>query len=438
MSPLFLELKARFFPKNFFARALIILSAPLLLVQVVSNFVFLDRHLDSVTHLLSENIVGMVKTLAYLEEEVGKGAEAAKIATTMYHMEYSYLPGVTTLKQMPLPTSWAESYLIDELNAHLGFPYTLIYDDQHLIISVQTKKGVMVVKFLRKRLMSKTTQLVFIWAIGTSILSLLIAALFMRNQVKPLRTLSEKTEALGKGGDVPDLRPRGSTEIRQVTLAFNVMKNRIKRQLKQRAEMLAGISHDLRTPLTRMKLALEMLPPSPALKDLQADVHEMQHMVDDYLAFIRNDDQEKVVKTNLKEMLEEIASRTHAEHQIELTINTEPDPLLVALRPRAMRRVIENLLNNAVRHATVVEITASADGEELTLLIDDNGPGIPFEKRQDVFKAFYRIDASRSKETGGIGLGLSIVQDIIHRHGGEIFLEDAPLGGLRVLITLPT
>jgi two-component system osmolarity sensor histidine kinase EnvZ len=257
----------------------------------------------------------------------------------------------------------------------------------------------------------------------------------MRNQVRPIRELAAVSEAFGKGGDVGGYRPSGASEVRQAGAAFVVMRERLRRFLLQRTEMLAGISHDLRTPLTRMKLELALLDDGPSVAGLRADVADMERMVDSYLAFVRGDGEEQPQPTDLARLLADlVADEQRAGHPVRLVTEGE---LTVTLRPQAVRRSIRNLLANATRHGARIELRAKRRERSIKILIDDDGPGIPSVSREDVFKPFFRLDASRNSTTGGVGLGLTIARDVVRAHGGDIWLEDSPLGGLRVRIKMP-
>jgi two-component system osmolarity sensor histidine kinase EnvZ len=274
-----------------------------------------------------------------------------------------------------------------------------------------------------------------LWMIGSSIILFAIASVFMRNQVRPIRELAAVSEAFGKGGDVGGYRPSGASEVRQAGAAFVVMRERLRRFLLQRTEMLAGISHDLRTPLTRMKLELALLDDGPSVAGLRADVADMERMVDSYLAFVRGDGEEQPQPTDLARLLADlVADEQRAGHPVRLVTEGE---LTVTLRPQAVRRSIRNLLANATRHGARIELRAKRRERSIKILIDDDGPGIPSVSREDVFKPFFRLDASRNSTTGGVGLGLTIARDVVRAHGGDIWLEDSPLGGLRVRIKMP-
>ncbi|MBM3569498.1 MAG: HAMP domain-containing protein [Alphaproteobacteria bacterium] len=275
------------------------------------------------------------------------------------------------------------------------------------------------------------------WALASSLIFAGIAVLFLRNQIRPIRQLALAAEQLGKGRDVPDFRPRGATEVRQAATAFLDMRGRILRAIRQRTEMLAGVSHDLRTPLARMKLQLEMMPKTAAgIDGLRQDVSEMERMVEGYLAYARGADGEAARPADLARLMREVLAgfkRQGAEMPL-----TAPESLVLPLRAVAMRRCLTNLLDNALRHGSKVAVALGRDdAQHAVVTIDDDGPGIPLAKREDVFRPFTRLDEARSAESGGAGLGLTIARDVARGHGGELTLEDSPLGGLRAKLVLP-
>ncbi|MDC0191526.1 ATP-binding protein [Rhodospirillales bacterium] len=307
--------------------------------------------------------------------------------------------------------------------------------DNHLIVSIQLQEGVFEVILNRKRLFSSTTYIFVLWMVGTSMILFGVATIFMRNQVKPIRRLAAAADELGKGRDAPNLKPEGAREIRQASAAFIAMRDRIQRQITQRTDMLAGVSHDLRTPLTRMKLQLEMVKDSSDTAALKDDVAEMEHMVEGYLAFARGEGFETPKPTNIAHILGDMvvsAKRRGA----AVDFHTE-DQFVVRVRQNAFKRCINNLLDNADRHATHVSIRTGKRGDAIEIIVDDDGPGIPKHLRDEAFKPFFRLDESRNPETGGVGLGLTIARDIIRGHGGDIILSDSPSGGLRARLTLP-
>jgi len=287
----------------------------------------------------------------------------------------------------------------------------------------------------RKRLFSSTTYLFVIWMAGTSLLLFAIATMFMRNQVRPIRRLSAAVEDFGKGRDVPNFKPEGATEIRRAAAAFERMRGRINNALTQRTEMLAGVSHDLRTPLTRMKLQLALLEETPKVEDLKQDLREMELMVEEFLAFARGDGTEAVKECDLAKLIAGV-TRSASSLKKEVTLKTSGD-LNILVRPNAIRRCITNLVVNACTHADNITVTAERRSTLVEICVDDDGPGIPEFEREAVFKPFYRLDSSRNPQTGGTGLGLSIARDLARGGGGDVELDDSPHGGLRAKIRLP-
>jgi two-component system osmolarity sensor histidine kinase EnvZ len=317
----------------------------------------------------------------------------------------------------------------------VGLPFTMdwTHDPQSVLIDVQLRQGVLHVQAPRKRLYTSMIYLFVIWVFGSSVLLFGIAALFMRNQVRAIRRLSAAAEDFGLGRDTGFIRPEGAVEVRRAAAAFNRMQERIRRFLAQRTEMLAGVSHDLRTPLTRMRLALAMLPPegphAADVEEMTADVEEMERMIGGYLAFARGEQAEQAQTTDLTTVLEDVAAGARRTGG-DIALDAAPG-LTLSLRPDAMRRAITNLVDNARRHAARVALSASTVGRSVQVTVDDDGPGIPPDRRESVFRPF------ESDATGGTGLGLTIARDIVRAHGGDILLEDSPLGGLRARIRLP-
>jgi two-component system osmolarity sensor histidine kinase EnvZ len=271
--------------------------------------------------------------------------------------------------------------------------------------------------------------------VGTAMVLFALATIFMRNQVRPIRRLAAAAEDFGKGREVPDFQLEGASEVRQAAAAFNLMRERIRRQINQRTEMLAGVSHDLRTPLTRMKLELAMIGDGPETADLRADVEEMERMVGGYLAFARGEGTEQPVETNLSALLKDVVNNALREGAA-IELQTEEE-IVVPLRPDAFRRCLNNLIANARRYARSVSLQVLRRGGSIEILVDDDGPGIPESQREEVFKPFYRLESSRNPATGGIGLGLTIARDVMRGHGGELQLGVSPQGGLRAKLRLP-
>jgi two-component system osmolarity sensor histidine kinase EnvZ len=271
--------------------------------------------------------------------------------------------------------------------------------------------------------------------VGTSLALFTVAALFMRSQVKPIRRLAAAAEAFGKGRDSDEFTVEGASEVRQAATAFTVMRDRIRRQITQRTDMLAGVSHDLRTPLTRMKLALAMMGNGPEVSDLKADVAEMEKMVGGYLTFARGEGREAMAVIDLGELLQDVAAAARREGAA-ITLEVVAD-LTATVRAEAMRRALANLVGNAQRYADNIRVSGQRWAEAIEITVDDDGPGVPAEKREEVFRPFYRLEESRNPETGGIGLGLTIARDVARGHGGDVILAESPMGGLRAILRLP-
>jgi two-component system osmolarity sensor histidine kinase EnvZ len=282
---------------------------------------------------------------------------------------------------------------------------------------------------------ASNSEIFLFWMIGTSVVLLFVAILFLRNQIKPILRLADAAESFGKGREVPNFRPRGAREVRRAAVAFIEMKSRIERAIEQRTAMLAGVSHDLRTILTRFKLELALIGDNREIEAMKKDVDEMGRMLEAYLAFARGDSGELSAPTDMAAFLEEL--KTDAErngHRTSVEFHGHP---IVTVRPAAFKRCLGNLVSNAARHAPSTAITGQRDHRWLTLTVDDDGAGIPLHMREEVFKPFLRLDDARNQDEGGTGLGLAIARDIARSHGGDITLSDSPMGGLRATVRIP-
>ncbi|WP_340115667.1 ATP-binding protein [Pelagibius sp. 7325] len=431
----------RFLPRSLLGRSLLIIITPLILMQVISTWVFYDRHYNTITKRLAQGLAGdvaAVTTLLMRDPSVEQHREVFNIARNTMQLRLTLLEG-NELPQLARPRvrTVVELRLEDALQERLGLPFVIDARsiEDRVEILVQLPQGVLRVLVTDERLFSSTTYIFISWTIGSSVLLFGIAVIFMRNQVKPIRRLARAAESFGKGREVQDFKPEGATEVRQAAAAFINMRDRIQRQIQQRTEMLAGVSHDLRTPLTRMKLQLEMLTDVPDVKYLQSDVAEMEHMVEGYLAFARGEGQETPAPTDLGVLLRDVvAQMTRDGRAVDLHVEQD---LILPLRREGMRRCLTNLIANAQRHGTQVAVRAGRRKHAVEVTVDDDGPGIPPARHEDVFKPFFRLDQSRNPATGGIGLGLTIARDVARSHGGDVALESAPGGGLRVRVWLP-
>jgi two-component system osmolarity sensor histidine kinase EnvZ len=373
------------------------------------------------------------------EPDAESRAAALELARRSLWLDIAVHEGAS-LPADPAPIGWGvlDLKLTKALRERLPYPFAIDTDapDEMVRIDVQLAEGVLQVLVPRQRLFSSTTYIFIMWMVGSSIVLFGVATIFMRNQVRPIRRLARAADSFGKGRDVPGFRPEGATEVRLAAAAFLQMRSRIKRQIGQRTEMLAGVSHDLRTPLTRMKLQLALLGDSREVDNLASDVTEMEKMVEGYLAFARGEGAEQPLRANLGELLHDIVAQMDRESGGKIDLHLE-QKLVLPLRLEAIRRCLANLIGNAQSHAEHVKVSAGRRKNIVEIMIDDDGPGIPEAERDDVFKPFYRLDRSRSPDTAGTGLGLAIARDVARGHGGDIALEDAPGGGLRARLWLP-
>ncbi len=432
----------RVLPRTLFGRSLLIIVTPLVLVQVIATWTFYDRHYDTITKRLAEGIAGDVAAVIRVmgpKSDVSSRFNALRLAKVSMWLDMSFHEGAQLPEDIvPAQDTIIEQKLTKALQGRLPYLFTIDTRslEEKVRIEVQLTDGVLEVLVPRQRLFSSTTYIFIMWMVGSSIVLFGVATIFMRNQIRPIRRLAQVADSFGKGRDVPGFKPEGATEVRRAAAAFMQMRGRIKRQIRQRTEMLAGVSHDLRTPLTRMKLQLALLGDSPEAQSLANDVAEMERMVEGYLAFARGEGTEQPVDTDLSELLREVVAQTSRRKDAVIDLHLE-QKLELPLRPEAMRRCLTNLIVNSQRYAKHVAISAGRRKKSVEITIDDDGPGIPEDRRRDVFKPFHRLDIARGPDTGGTGLGLTIARDVVRSHGGDVVLEDAPNGGLRARIRLP-
>ncbi len=429
----------RVMPRSLLGRTLLIMLVPLVLVQAIALQLFYGNQLELVSRRLSSGIAGEIAYTVALLHQFKSPTDrdwVLQMAREQFTMDIRMEPGARLERQTRVNVLGPmDDDLAAALTERFKVPFTMDWtsDPRSVLIRLQMPEGVLDVVAPRKRLSIGTLFLFVGWIVGSALLLFAIAALFMRNQVRAIRRLARSAEAFGMGRDVPAIRPEGASEVRQAAAAFNRMQERIRRFLAQRTEMLAGVSHDLRTPLTRLRLALAMLPHTDELRDdvaeMTADVEEMDRMIGGYLAFARGEGTEQAQPVNLATILDDVAAGARrAGASLDLDV---PVDLTLKLRADAVRRAVTNLVDNARRHARHVVLAAAAQGRSVLVTVDDDGPGIPADRRESVFRPF------ESGSSGGTGLGLTIARDIVRAHGGEIVLEDSPLGGLRARIRLP-
>ncbi len=452
---------AGWMPRTLFGRSLLIVIVPLVVLQIVLVVIFYDRHWETVSRWLAIGVAGDVAWLVeQLEEAPDREARREILTAARRHTGFalSLEPGgvleEATERSGFSPVEALDERLRDIFEQRLDHPFRIdTRPDQvdRVAVYVQLDDGLLRVLPDRKRVDTSTTVLLVAWMVGASLLLAVLAIYFLGRQVRPIGRLARAADSFGKGRDLGDVRLEGAIEIRQAALAYNRMRQRILRHLEQRTNMLAAVSHDLSTPLTRMALELELMGADaddpgeshPAADDqdelraLAEDVAEMRRLVDAYLDFARSEAQELMQTVPLDKLLGRIVARAVRNRQPVTFDLAQAKGVDVTVRPVAVERMLANLIDNAVRHASNVQVSVRVGRDSITCLVDDDGPGVPAAARERVFEPFYRGDTARSQPTAGIGMGLTIARDVALAHGGGISLDTSPLGGLRALVQLP-
>ena len=428
-------------PAGLYPRSLLIIIAPMVILQSVVAFVFMERHWNTVTRRLSaavtQDISGLIDIYRTYPQDPGN-TQIRRLAQQRFGLVVDFLP----VSEMPPPGpkpffSLLDQTLSDEIRRQIGRPYWLDTVGRSSIVEIriQLDNAVMRVFARRSAAYASNSEIFLFWMVGTSLVLLAVAILFLRNQIKPIQRLADAAESFGKGREVPNFRPRGATEVRRAAHAFIEMKSRVERAIEQRTTMLAGVSHDLRTVLTRFKLELALLQDSGEAEAMNKDVDEMSRMLEAYLAFARGDAGEQSASTDMAALLEQLKADAERDGR-NVTVAFRGTPI-VTVRPNAFKRCLANLVSNAARYGKSISITGQRDHRWLIVTVDDDGPGIPSGMREDVFKPFLRLDDARNQDEGGTGLGLAIARDIARSHGGDITLGESPLGGLRATVRVP-
>ena len=433
---------ARYLPKRLYARSLIIVIAPMILLQSVIAFAFMERHWQTVTQRLSAAVTRDIAAVIDMIETYPPGdnyADVIRIAQERLQLKIDILPPDPLPAPGPKPFfSILDYFLSQQINQQINRPFWIdtVGASNIVEIRVRLEDKVLRVFARRSQTYASNTHIFLLWMVGSSLVIIGIAVAFLRNQIRPILRLAEAAESFGKGRPTPsDFRPRGAEEVRRAGAAFIQMRERIERQIEQRTAMLTGLSHDLRTILTRFKLQLALGGSKMDREALDQDIDDMQSMLEGYLAFARGEAGEDTGQFDIAAFMEKLSEEAKLRKRTLTTYLTgNPD---VYVRPNAFSRLLSNVVGNAFRYAKTVSIKATHARGSLLVIVDDDGPGIPAEKREEVFKPFYRLDDARNQDSGGTGLGLSIARDIARSHGGDITLDESPLGGLRAVIRIP-
>ena len=428
-------------PKGLYARSLIIIIAPVIVLQALVAYFFMERHWRNVTGRLSQGLAGEIAMVVdFHNADKSAEGDAFLIASVKKRLGHDIifsghdtLPPVT---QSHIFQSFLDNVLSKELIKQVQRPFWIDSGKSNNEIEIRIDLGdqIMTLVTRRSQAYASNAHIFLVWMVGSSLVLIAIAVLFLRNQIRPILRLADAAESFGKGRDI-DFRPRGAREVRQAGRAFIEMKRRIERAIDQRTTMLNGVSHDLRTVLTRFRLSVEMMEEGPEKEPMQKDVSEMARMLEAYLAFARGDASESSTEIDFTDMLDDLKREAEA-MGAPMTVTMIGEPM-VTVRPDAFKRLLSNLIANAARFASRIDLSATHDARWLSVVIDDDGPGIPAHSRDEVFKPFVRLDESRNQDESGTGLGLSIARDIARSHGGDIILGESPSGGLRATVRVP-
>lgn len=428
----------RYLPRTLFVRSLMIIIIPVVLTHIISGYIFFERHWSYVTRVLSHNIAGQISvTTQLLEKKAITLEEAERLASKNFEMSISHS------RNSPINIKGIESlgvfFLEQSLEQTLDRPYRVWQENKDLRVWVKGKNGKgYVYEIPAKRLVSSTTLLFFLWSLGSSIVLLTIAIIFMRNQLKPLYRLSQWAERMRHGITASITKIEGAREIRKVASAVQFMTWRLQKNFEERSKMLMGISHDLRTPLTRIRLQLQLMPASEERRELKKDVEQMIAMVEAYLAFARGRENESFEFIDLEELVRKLIKVVGGKKRITFT-SFLPAGYRIRGLPLALQRCITNLLDNAQRYAkSTIRVSVSLHKRVVRLSVEDDGPGIAPQFYEEIFKPFYRLDKGRNLEGHNVGLGLSIAKGIVLQHGGKIEVGAShDLEGTAFMITLP-
>ena len=426
----------KFLPQTLLGRSILILVVPLIILQIIITLIFYNRHWDTIAR---HRTIDFVKDITLVVESFEKNKSTENQSWVLNDVSEKLQLQTLYIKNKKLSfdkdkqkTSKLEKYLLENLNP-LGKRFNLNINDKKKLITVMVEinNGVLEFRANKKRIYSSTTYIFILWMISASVILFIVALLFLKNQIKPIRKLAIAVDRFGKGKNIESFKPSGAKEVRRVSNAFKIMKERIENSITQRNKMFSSISHDIRTILTRMKLNLELHKLDKS--GLKKDLIEMEEMVEEYLKYAKGEEKEKIQKINIVNLLNLIKKR-YSKKNIFFKNNKK---INISIRLNSIKRCINNILSNSLKFSKKIQITCNKKKGHVEIIIDDDGPGIPQSERKKVLQPFYRVEDSRNRNTGGIGLGITIAADIINNHGGNFFLEKSPLGGLRAKIYLP-
>ncbi len=431
-------------PTGLYARSLLIIIVPMVLLQSIVAYIFMERHWQTVTQRLSTavtaDIAGIIDIISTYPQD-SEYQDIIRIARERLRLNIAILPPDPFPPATNKPFfSILDDILRDEITTQIGKPFWIdTVGDSNLLeirIRLENPEKVLRVYARRSQAYASNSHIFLLWMFGASLFLITISIFFLRNQIRPIQQLADAAESYGKGRDLPaNFQIRGAREVRKAGSAFLEMRERIDRQIRQRTAMLTGVSHDLRTILTRFKLQVALAGDSPETDEMQRDIDEMQRMLQGYLDFAKGEAGEDIETVNLFSLINR--HENEAKLKKRKYIITCPKNITLRGRPNALSRLVSNLVTNAFRHAQTVKVTVEDDRQDILIIVDDNGPGIPKAQMEEVFKPFIRLDAARNQDEAGTGLGLSIARDIARLHGGDIKLEKSPLGGLRAIARLP-
>ena len=434
----------RFLPRGLFWRSLLIIVTPMILLLGIASYVFFERHFDTTTRRMARDVAADIAFMINIEDSYPDKERATlrERERRMLQYDISFEPGATVppRRRNFRPTS-LDRALMEVMTETIGEhrPFATVHVGTSVELRVQVHDGVLQVVVPHERLTASSADIFILWMAGSALFLVAVAVLFLRNQVRPIEALAFAADNFGKGRTVRDYKPYGAVEVRRAAQAFITMRARIERHVQQRTEMLAGVSHDLKTPLSRMKLQLAMMEETSDIKAMRADIAEMEHMLDAYLEFARGEGGEQAVTCDLGELVRDAASAAaSARHAgTERVAITIARPIAASLKRQALKRCVTNLIDNALKHGSKVEVAVTRDERFIRIVVDDDGPGIAPDKREEAFRPFHRLDEGRNLQVGGTGLGLAVARDLARGQGGDVLLDTSPLGGLRATIRLP-